>query len=142
LWANDGPRSKREQGELPDRRERSKEIREAGVVPDEAAVRLLGFSREFVERLTPTPWRCHDPGLPRKEREQRCGDGCLQVPLRQPREPVLERDRLALLGQLQPTVDRPGRLRENCRVPGAAATSSRAAATLEERQLDLSLPAH
>ena len=52
------------------------------------------------------------------------------------RKPVLERDRLALLGQLQATVDGAARLREDAGMGRAAAPARRAAAPVEDRQRD------
>ena len=56
-----------------------------------------------------------------------------------PGEAVLERDRLALLRQLQAAVDRAGRLGEDARVRRPAAPAGRAAAAVEDRQLDVPL---
>ena len=63
----------------------------------------------------------------------------LEVPPREPRQAVLERDRLALLGELEPAVDRVRRLREDRRVRRAAAPPRATAPAVEDRQLDAAL---
>ena len=60
--------------------------------------------------------------------------------MREPGEAVLERDRLALLGQLQPAGWVAGGLREDRRMGRPATAARAAAATVEDRQLDLGLP--
>ncbi len=69
--------------------------------------------------------------------EQGRRHGRLEVSLREARQAVLEGDRLALLGELQPAVDRAARLREDAGMRGAAAPSRRAATPVEDRQLDV-----
>ena len=59
------------------------------------------------------------------------GDGGIAVP---------GEDHLALLGQLEPPVHRPGRLRQHGPVGRAATTAERTAAAVEERQGDVVLP--
>ena len=61
--------------------------------------------------------------------EQRRRERRLEVALREPRQPVLERDRLALLGHLEPARRLALRLREDRRVrrPAAAARRCRRA---------------
>ena len=79
---------------------------------------------------------------PRRLREggqQRRGDGRLEVPLGKPGQAVLEGDRLALLGQLEPALDRAGRLREHRGVCRSSAPAGRAAAAVEDRQLGVAL---
>ena len=75
-----------------------------------------------------------------KRREQRPGQRRLEVAVREPGEAVLERDRLALLGQLQPPGRVAGGLRENRGVRRPAAPARAPAAPVEDRQLDFSFP--
>ena len=75
----------------------------------------------------------------RERREQRRRDRRLEVSPRKTGQPVLERDRLALLSQLQPAVDRVRRLREDRGVGRAAAAPGAAAAAVENRELDAAL---
>jgi hypothetical protein len=62
-----------------------------------------------------------------------------EVAVREPGEAVLERDRLALLGQLQPAGRVAGRLREDRSVGRPATAAGAAAAPVEDRQLDVGL---
>ena len=71
--------------------------------------------------------------------EQRRGDRGLEVPPRQPGQAVLERDRLALLGELEPAVDGVRRLGEDRGVRRAAAAPRAAAPAVEDGQLDAAL---
>ena len=66
-------------------------------------------------------------------------DGGLEVALGEAREAVLERDRLALLRQLQAAVDRTRGLGEDACVRRSAAPAGRAAAAVEDRQLDITV---
>ena len=102
----DGPRSRA--GRARDPRESTKETREAGIVPDERPV-----GRRVRPRRAPPscPGRPRSaardpppPGTPSGRRRDRR----LEVPLCESREAVLERDRLSLLGQLQPPSTAPG----------------------------------
>src|SRR5439155_18171942 len=77
-----------------------------------------------------------EPRLTRKLRQQGRRDRGLEVPLGESRQAVLERDRLALLGEPEAAVDRAGRLRDDRCIAGPAAPPRRTAASLEERQLD------
>ena len=68
--------------------------------------------------------------------EQRARERRLEVPAREPFEAVLERDRLALLGQLHAPRRMPRGLRRDRRVRRSAAAPGAAAAAVEDRQLD------
>ena len=65
------------------------------------------------------------------------GDGGLEVAVREPRQAVLVRDRLALLGQLEAPGRMARRLREDRRVGRPAAAPGAAAAAMEDRELDV-----
>src|SRR5581483_9962256 len=67
--------------------------------------------------------------------EQRRCDGGLEVAVREPREAVLERDRLTLLRELQPAGGRDLRLREDRRIRRAPAAARAPASTVEDGQL-------
>ncbi len=75
-------------------------------------------------------------GDTRERGEQRRRQRPLELPVRQAGQPVAERDRLALLRQLQPARRMRGRLGEDRRVRRPAAASCAAAAPVEDRQLD------
>ena len=127
-----GPRGRAradlEQRQLVDRREGAEERREAGVLPDERAVGRLGERPTSPSR---SPRARPSGGSVRatlgERREQRRGERRLEVAVREPGQAVLERDRLALLGQLEPAGRVPGRLREDrgVRRPAAAARRCR-----------------
>ena len=104
---------------------------EARVVPDEVAVGAHRRPRERVHHLAARLSR-----VARNRGEQRRRDGALEVAIRKTGEAVLERDRLALLGQLQPSRGRVRRLREDRGPRRPAAAARRAAAAVEDRQLD------
>src|SRR5205085_8071492 len=123
-----GTRADVEQPELVDRRERAEELDEARVVDE----RAVGAARALGELLEQSRVGI-EPG--RGGGEQRRRERGLEVSVREPREAVLERDRLSLLGQLQPPGGHALRLRED-RVEGrAAAASGAAAAAVEDGQL-------
>ena len=63
----------------------------------------------------------------------------LEVPPREPGQAVLERDRLALLGELEPAADGVRRLREDRRVRRASAPPRATAPAVEDGQLDTAL---
>ncbi len=71
-----------------------------------------------------------------EDRQQRRRQRRLEVAVRQPRQPVLERDRLALLGELEAAARVAAGLREDRRVRRTAAAAGAAAAAVEDRQLD------
>ena len=75
----------------------------------------------------------------RKRREQRSGQRGFEIAVREPGEAVLERDRLALLGQLQPAGRVAGGLREDRRMRRSAASARTTAASVEDRQLDVGI---
>ena len=117
---------------------RPQEARQLRVVPDDRPV-----ERAAPPRRRPRSSRARRPA-PRATRsgtrgEERRRDGGLEVPPREPGEAVLERDRLPLLGHLQPTVDRVRRLGEDRGVRRPAAAPGAPAAAVEDRQLDAAL---
>jgi hypothetical protein len=63
----------------------------------------------------------------------------VDVTHRDVRVAVAREDDLALLGELEPSVDRVRRLREDRRVRGSAAATERAAASVEEGEVDAGL---
>ena len=71
--------------------------------------------------------------------QERRREGALEVAAGEAAQPVVERDRLALLGQPQPSRWMPGRLREDRRVGRSASAAGAAAAAVEDRQLDPAL---
>ena len=125
-----------EQRELVDRREGAEEGRERG--SSQTSPRYVGErdAGELVHRVARAGVRRLEPRHVGEHRQQRPRDGRLEVALGEAREAVLERDRLALLGQLEPAVDGAARLGEDAGVGRAAAPPGRAAAAVEDGQLD------
>src|SRR5207249_3445898 len=105
------------------------------VFPDERAIGGVCAGRQLLELLARTRRRLGLRDV-RKCGEQRRGERRLQIGVCEPREPVLEGDRLSLLRQLEPSGRTCGRRREDRGVGRTAATTRTAAATVKDRQLD------
>ena len=110
------PRADLEQRELVDRREGAEERGQNVVLVDERAVgararapRAADMSSRAAVVGTAGPGRLREGG------EQRRGDGRFEVPLGKAGQPVLEGDRLALLGQPEPARRLRRRLRQDRR---------------------------
>ena len=132
-----GPRADLEQRQLVDRREAAEEGGKRGVVPDERAV---GGVRDARPARPSCPARRRSAARGRRRRGTRSAASPRRPPRgsarARPGQAVLERDRLALLGQLQPAVDRARRLGEDRRVGRAAAAARASRRGRGRRQLD------
>ena len=104
-----------EQRELVERRERAQEARAAPGRPTRPRGRARAAARETASIVSRAPSGASADPV-RERGEERRGDRGLEVPPREPGQPVLERDRLALLGELEAAVDRVRRLGEDRRV--------------------------
>ena len=113
--------------------------RNSVVLPDERAVGAVGRAGDLLDRVAGALVRRLERNRLREGGQEGRGERGLEIPLGEPGQPVLEGDRLALLGQLEAAVDRAGRLREDRRVGRAAAAPGAAAAAVEDGQLDAAL---
>ena len=107
-----GPRAEREQRELVDRGEGAEELDEARASPRRARGRSPRRGRRARRGAPARPRPGRAPDDLGERAQHRPGERGLEVPVGDPGQPVLERDRLALLGQLQPA-------RRVARAPGA-----------------------
>ena len=133
-----GARAQVEERELVERGERAEEAGERLVLPHDGAIVGMGHARHELDRLA-GPVRRFAHHAVRERGQQRPGEGSLEVSSCEAREPVLERDRLPLLRELEAATDRVRRLREDRGVRRTAAATGAAAAAVEDRQLDVSL---
>ena len=131
-------RAEVEERELVERGERAEEAGERLVLPHDGAIVGMGDARHELDRLA-GPVRRFAHHAVRERGQQRPGEGSLEVSSCEAREPVLERDRLPLLRELEAATDRVRRLREDRGVRRTAAATGAAAAAVEDRQLDVAL---
>ena len=131
------PGSETQRRDLGDRRDVAEERREAGVVVDERPIRLARGRGELVEDRRPGVDRAGQARDVLGCRGEKNGAGhLLEMAAGDGHVGVVGRDDLALLGQLEPAVDRARGLAEDRPVRRSPAAADRAAAAVEEGQLD------
>ena len=120
----------------------------AGVFKDVLAIKLVGEARQLVERRFPLGLEHAGEvalGVARigaGQRIERSGDHQLEVALGQHFVGIFEVEHFALLGDAQLAVEGVDGLGEDGAMRGSAAAAHRAAAAVEEAQLDAGLARH
>src|SRR5262249_30746602 len=125
--------------ELVHRRKGPEERRKRRLLPDERAVGRVRTVGQLGQQLVCPRWGGRLRRL-RERGEERRGECCPAVRVRDPRRAVLERDRPALFGHFQAAGWMPGGLREDRRVRRAAAAPCASAASVKDGQLEPPTP--
>ncbi len=128
-------------GQLRDRRDVAEEPREPRVLVDEGAIRGTGRVGELRQQRAALAQRVGGGGIVLgRGGDERGARQLLQVATGDGGIGVVRGDDLALLGELEPAVDRARCAAEDRPIGGPAAAPDGAAAPMEERQLDAVLP--
>ncbi len=131
-----GTRADLEQRQFVDRRERAEERDERGVGPHQRPVGPLRLPGRVGHHVA-AEGRGRRARDVREGREQRRRQRGFEVAIGEPGQAVLERDRFALLGQLQTPGRVAGGLRQDGRVRRSAAASGASAAAVEDGEFDV-----